>query len=118
MEDRYKLPAATMLAGLFVWLAFLALHLTVRPVAALAPWLGVVLCACVGGLVAFSGFRCRQVGGPTLGNIVRTGLSLVLSALSAWLFGWLAAGVLLVAACVTAALALVGPAECAVPERA
>ena len=108
MRSKYFIPAATMIAGLIVWVVLIVLHETVDAVGKHPLKLGAGLCLVAGGLIARSGLRCRQVNGPRLGNIVRTGLLIVMAAVTWWRIGAIAAIVLLVAAVVTGVLALMG----------
>jgi hypothetical protein len=111
MGNRFFVPAATMIAGVLVWVAFLVLHASVGGMDVRSPWPAAGWCLAAGGLIVFSGIRCRQVGGPRLGNIVRTGLLIVMTAITCWRIGILAAGVLAAAAIVTGFVALTATAR-------
>lgn len=106
MGNKFFVPAVTMLAGVLVWVAFLVLYEAVGGMNEQSLWLGAGLCLAAGGLVVFSAVRCRQVSGPRIGNIVRTVLLIVMTAITYWRIGIVAAGVLAAAAIVTGVLAL------------
>ena len=115
MTNKFFVPAATMVAGMLIWVAFLVLHETGIGVTGRSPWPEAGLCLVAGGLVVFSGVRCRQVGGPRMGNIVRTVLLIVAAAVTGWRVGTLAAGVLVAAAIATGVVALMATGQ---PEAA
>ncbi|MFA7331383.1 MAG: hypothetical protein WC326_09960 [Candidatus Delongbacteria bacterium] len=98
MTNKFFLPAATFLSGFGLWLAYLAWTEWSCAVGEQPAWWGVGVCLLVGGLVVFSARACNRAGGPVLGSYVRGGLLLVLAALTVWRIGWLAGGVLALAA--------------------
>jgi hypothetical protein len=108
MVKKFFVPAVTMLAGVLVWVVFLVSHRAGGEVAERSLWFGCGLCLVAGGLVAFSAVRCRQVRGPRAGNIVRTILLVVMTAITYWKAGMVAAGGLALAAIATGALTLRG----------
>jgi hypothetical protein len=106
MTNKLFVPVATMLAGVLVWVALLVLHEVSGGTNGRSLWLGAGLCLAAGALVVFSGVRCRQVGGPRLGNIVRTILLIAFAAVTCWRVGIIPAGVLVAGAIATGVLAL------------
>jgi hypothetical protein len=56
VDKRFRVPIATMLAGLALWIASLAWLATAGGRAASWPWAEVGLCFAAGGLIVFSGF--------------------------------------------------------------
>jgi hypothetical protein len=106
MEKKFFVPAVSMLAGVFVWIVFLVFHETVGEVNGWSTWLEMGLCLAAGGLIVFSGFRCRQVGGPRIGNIVRTIFLIVMTAITYWRVGNVVAAMPAAAAIVTGVLVL------------
>ncbi len=116
MNNKYFIPATTMFGGLFVWVAFLIFHETNGAINVSSLWLGAGLCLVAGGLVFFSAVRCRQVGGPRIGNIVRTVLLIVMTTITYWRVGTVVAGVLAVAAITTGSLLLMGSYQSKVAE--
>ena len=108
MEKRFIAPGLTMLAGLFIWILMLLLHFSSLELPML---IKVLMCLVAGGIVVYSGFFCRRVGGPRLGNIVRTILLLILAIITFWQIHLVAALILFVSALFTGALALAGSVE-------
>ncbi len=106
MEKKLIIPAATFLVGLAAWIVLFILFLTNDWGSLSAAWPRWTLGLLPGALIAYSGIHCRQVGGPKIGNIVRSGVLLVLAVITWWKVGALAAIILLVAALVTGALAI------------
>ena len=104
MKNKFFIPATTMLSGIFVWGAYLflrALHLLGSGSGDLSQRLGATASIAAGVLIYFSAIRCRAVGGPLVGNIIRTVLLFAMSAVSAWKIGTVAAGILAAAATFT-----------------
>jgi hypothetical protein len=101
MKNKFFIPASTMLASLLVWVAFLILH-------GQSLWLGLGLCLASGGLMVFSAFSCRHVRGPRIGNFIRTGLLVIMTAITCWRAGIVETVVLALAAIVTGVLSLMG----------
>ena len=108
MKNKYFIPASTMLAGLFLWIAFLVLHEVGGGSNDSSSWYGAGLSLVAGGLIFYSAVRCRQVGGPRIGTYVRTGLLIVMTIITCWRIGVVVSGVLAVAAIATGALLLLG----------
>lgn len=106
MEKKFIVPAVTMLTGILVLIAFFILYGTGVWMNELTPWSEVILYLVAGGLVVFSGWRCRHVGGPRAGNVFRTVLLFLMAAYTYWKIGIAAAGVLMAAAIATGVLAL------------
>jgi hypothetical protein len=106
MEKKFIVPAVTMLAGILVWLAFLVSHEAGDERNEKSLLLGAGQCLVAGGLIVFSAVRCRRVGGPLIGNIVRTGLLIVMSAITYWRVDVVTACVLAVAAILTGVMVL------------
>jgi hypothetical protein len=97
MENKVIVPAVSFVVAVLFWVAFFVLHLMGRLMPDLSPWLEVVVCLVVGGLVIFSGARCRQLGGPRVGFVVRSGVLLVMALFTFWKVGIIAGCVLLAA---------------------
>jgi len=116
MTSKFFIPVASMFAGILVWVAFLVLCETGDVMNEWSKWLGAGFCLAAGGLVAFSGFRCRQVGGPRIGNIVRTVMLIVMAAITYWRIDVVLAGVLAAAAIFTIIFALLGQRPDAVED--
>ena len=108
MRNKFFIPAATMLGGLFVWIAFLVFHEVNGGINESSLWPGAGLCLVAGGLVFFSAVRCRKVGGPRIGNIVRTVLLIVMAAITYWRVGTVDAAVLAATAIMAGVLVLMG----------
>jgi len=83
MEKKYIIPASTMISGLILWIIFLIVYS--KDDAALQTEILIGLIS--GGLILFSAFRCRAVGGPREGNIFRASLLFIMTVLSFWLIG-------------------------------
>jgi hypothetical protein len=111
VEQKYTVPAATMGAAVAVWIALLVASGMGDWVAAYAPWSELAVGLVVGGTVVFSGVSCRRVGGPRIGQIVRTGLLLVMAAITYFWIGGVAATVLVACSLFTVAMALASPPE-------
>jgi hypothetical protein len=103
MKNKFFLPASTMLASLIVWVVFLILHPDKQSL-----WLGAGLCLASGGLMVFSAFSCRHMRGPRIGNFIRTGLLVIMAAITCWRAGIVETALLALAAIVTSVLALMG----------
>jgi hypothetical protein len=103
MKNKFFLPASTMLISILVWIVFLILHPD-----KLSLWLGLALCLAAGGLMVFSALSCRHVRGPRIGNFIRTGLLVIMTAITGWRGGFTETVVLALAAIVTSVLALMG----------
>ena len=116
MTSKFFVPVATMIAGILVWVAFLVLCETGDVMNEWSKWLGAGFCLATGGLVVFSGIRCRQVGGPRVGSIVRTILLIIMAAITYWRIDVVFAGVLAAAAIVTGILAIMGDRPDAVED--
>ncbi len=104
MEKEYVVPATTFLSGLAIWLLLLILHET----GVLMNTMGMQLATglLTGGLLVFSGYRCRKALGPRVGNVIRAGVLIVMALISFWRIGDLAAGLLLASSIPTAIFAL------------
>jgi hypothetical protein len=111
VEKRYTVPAVTMLVGIAVWVAFLVASGSGDWVAEYAPWSELVVGLVVGGTVVFSGVSCRRVGGPRIGQIVRTGLLLLMAGITYFVIGSVAGTALAACSLATAAMALASPPE-------
>jgi hypothetical protein len=111
LEKKYTVPAVTMLLGIAVWVALLVASGSGDWVAEYAPWSELAVGLTAGGTVVFSGVSCRRVGGPRIGQIVRTGLLLVMAGVTYFVIGSVAATVLAACSLATAAMALASPAE-------
>ncbi len=108
MSNRFLLPAATMLVGIIIWVVFIVLHGANGWVHELSPWSDLAASLLAGGLIVYSGIRCRQVGGPRVGQIIRTCI-LLFMAIYTLLKLTVSAGILLIlAAAPTAFMALQG----------
>ncbi len=93
MEKKYIVPASTLIAGILIWVIFLIVYSKDEVTLLSEVLLGVIS----GGLLLFSAFRCRKVGGPKGGNIFRASLLLIMAILTYRLIG-INAAVLLLAA--------------------
>ncbi len=98
MEKKFIVPAVSFLSGVAIWIVFFVLHLTGNLLQAL--WLNPGLNLLAGGLILFSGIRCKKAGGPRVGSIVRACVLLVLALLTYWKVGVIEAVILLAAAMV------------------
>jgi hypothetical protein len=107
MKNKFFIPVAAMLAGIVVWVIFLILHETGIVLNPHSLWQSAISCLIAGGLIVFSGIRCRQVNGPRVGNVVRTILLIILAAITWWRVGIVVAGVLAAGAIVTGVLAMI-----------
>jgi hypothetical protein len=56
MDSKYRLPIASMLAGLALWIVALIWLAWAGGGAASSPWAAAGLCFAAGGLIVFSGF--------------------------------------------------------------
>jgi hypothetical protein len=115
MDKKFYLPIATMLAGILVWVVFLILHETGLDMHEHTLRMAAGLCLAAAGLIVFSGIRCRQVDGPRVGNVVRTGLLIIFAAITWWRAGIVIAGLPALGAVVTGILAIMGKRK---PEAA
>jgi hypothetical protein len=118
MEKKFVIPAVTMLAGIIVWIAFFLLSRGGIWLAELSTGIEVVMSLAAGGLVVFSGVRCRQVDGPRAGNLVRSVILFLMAAISYWKIGVVAGSVLLIGAIITGVLALMGSEQTRSVEEA
>lgn len=105
MEKRYVVPAVTFLAGLLIWIIFFVFTILYWK-SQMPLWASLIIGMLPGGLILFSGARCRQVGGPKIGTSVRAGVLFVLAIFTWWKIGMIAAGILFASAVVTGLLAL------------
>jgi energy-converting hydrogenase Eha subunit C len=105
-SNKFFVPAATMLTGLFAWIVFLVLHEVVGGIFEQSVWLGAGLCLVVGGLILYSAISCRKADGPRVGSFVRIGFLVVMAAVTYWRIGIFAAAMLAVVATVILLLAL------------
>jgi hypothetical protein len=102
MEKKYIIPASTLIAGILIWVIFLIVY-TKNEITLISELsLGII----TGGLLIFSAFRCRRVGGPKAGNIFRASLLFIMAVLTYWLIGMTAAILLLAASIVILLLVL------------
>jgi hypothetical protein len=108
MDKKYFVPVATMLAGVLVGVVFVILRETSGLVNDKSLWTGAGFCLATGGFMVFSGLRCRQVGGPRVGNIVRTVLLIITAGITCLRAGIFGAGILAAAAIVTGVFFLTG----------
>jgi hypothetical protein len=102
MKNKFFLPASSMLASLLVWIIFLIFH------KGQSQWFGTGLCLAAGGLMVFSAFSCRHVRGPRIGNFIRTGLLVIMTAVTGWRGGIVETVVLAMAAVAVGVVALMG----------
>jgi hypothetical protein len=102
MEKKYIIPASTLLTGILIWVIFLIVYNKDEMTLILEVTLGFI----TGGLLIFSAFRCRKVGGPKSGNIFRASLLFIMAILTYLLVGINAAILLLAASIVILSLAL------------
>jgi hypothetical protein len=109
MTNKFFIPAATFLAGLFIWIGFLVFYELGNGMNGGSLWRAAGMCLVAGGFIVFSGARCRQVGGPRLGNILRTIVLIVMAAITYWRIDPVASVVLVAAAIVTGVLARMAP---------
>jgi len=107
MEKKFVVPGFSFLAGLAVWITFFVIYLSGNLLQGL--WLTSGLCLIAGGIVLFSGLRCKKAGGPRMGSIIRACVLLVLALLTYWKVGVVEAGILLVAAILLVTLTLAAP---------
>lgn len=98
MKNKFFIPATTFLSGLFVWLALFVAYLVSDAVRGWAPWIAIVICLLVAGLLFISAVSCRKAGGPKIGTVVRASALAIFSVLTLWKIGTVAAVVLLVGA--------------------
>lgn len=87
MEKQFIVPALAFLVPLFSWIAVFVLRTTTGTFSGVKPWIETGIYLAIGLLILFSGIRCKQVGGPALGSMVRGGVLLVLAALTWWKAG-------------------------------
>ena len=100
MEKKFIIPATTFLAGIIVWIALIL----VKETSGFPLWLELLLGLVTGSLIFYSGFRCKQVGGPRGGIIFRAVLLFALAVLSYIFIGTASAALLLVASVATVLL--------------
>lgn len=93
MEKKYIIPASTLIAGILIWGIFLMVYSKDEVTLLSEVLLGLIS----GGLLLFSAYRCRKVGGPKGGNIFRASLLLIMAVLTYWLIGTNAAVLILAA---------------------
>jgi hypothetical protein len=103
LKNKFFLPASSMLASLLVWIVFLIFH------KGQSQWFGTCFCLAAAGLMVFSAYICRHVRGPRIGNFIRTGLLVTMTAITGWRGGIADTVVLALAAIVVGVVALVGP---------
>jgi len=108
MKSKYFVPAATMIAGLLVWIVFLILCEKGDVMNEWPRWLGAVFCLVSGVLIVYSGIRCKRIDGPGAGGFVRTAVLLVMAAVTWWRIGVDFAIILAAAAVVMGVIALRG----------
>ncbi|MBU8920409.1 MAG: hypothetical protein KOO63_00985 [Bacteroidales bacterium] len=84
MKSKFFIPAATVIVGVLVWVAFLLLCEKGKIAIEQLKYLGVGFSLVVAGLMVYSGFSCRQVGGPRYGNIIRTAMLIIMAAITYW----------------------------------
>jgi hypothetical protein len=108
MDKKYRVTISTMLAGILVWIILIILHETAGAICGRSPGFEAGMCAVVGALIVFSGISCRQVGGPRIGNVVRTALLLITGLITWWRVGPVSASILACGAIITGVLALIG----------
>jgi hypothetical protein len=102
-KNKFFLPASSMLASLLVWIVFLIFHKSQ------SQWFGAGLCLTAALLMIFSAYICRHVRGPRIGNFIRTGLLVIMTAITGWRGGIAGTVVLALAAVVVGVVALMGP---------
>jgi hypothetical protein len=107
-NNKFFVPAATMLTGLFAWIVFLVLHEAVGGIFEQSAWLGIGLCLVVGGLILYSAISCRNADGPRIGSFVRIGFLVVMAAVTYWRIG-ISAAVMLVAAAIAILILALSP---------
>lgn len=117
MEQRLLVPTASFLGGLAVWLVLGLLYATVASSEAMSPWSALARSAMPGGLIVLSVVRCRQAGGPKVGNVVRACVLLVMAAVT-YLAGPVVAAILVACAAGTGGLLLLRPVEVPAPREA
>lgn len=98
MEKKFVVPAVTFLSGLAIWIVFFILYLSGNLLQGL--YLNAALTLAAGGLILFSGIRCKKAGGPRMGSIVRASVLFALALLTYWKVGIIEAGILLAASLV------------------
>ena len=98
MDEKFKVPATTFLAGFFLWLIFIILGGIFDIVNGLSVWVDFIVSLIAGGFIVYSAFSCRAKGGPRVGSIVRLSVLIVMSGVSYWLLGLWPATMLLIAA--------------------
>lgn len=108
MKNKFFIPASTMLASLLIWAVFLILHEKGVKLYGQSLWLDAGLCLVVAGLMVLSAFSCRHVRGPRIGNFIRTGLLVILAAITCWRAGIAETILLAIAAIVVGVMALMG----------
>lgn len=102
MEKKYIVPASTFIVGVLIWVIFLIIYSKDEITPAHEVLLGII----TGGLLIFSAYSCRRVGGPKGGNIFRASLLFVVAVLSFWLIGITSAILLLAASVLILSLVL------------
>jgi chromate transport protein ChrA len=107
MEKKFIVPAVSFLSGVAIWIVFFVLHLTGNLFQALLLNAGLSLLA--GGLILFSGIRCKKAGGPRMGSVIRASVLFVLALLTCWKVGVIEAVILLVASLVLVVLTTAAP---------
>ena len=95
-----------MIVGILVWVAFLVLCETGKIIIEQSKYLGAGFGLVVAGLLVYSGFSCRQEGGPRLGNIVRTIMLIIMAAITYWRIDVIPAALLAAGAIFTTIFAL------------
>ncbi len=107
MDDTFVWPAGVMLAGAGVWVLLVVWRATISRLRKWPAWVEPGLMLTAGGLVLFSGVSCLLIGGPLIGQIVRLGLLLGMTAHAYWKFGKAVTRALLVMTVVEGVLVLV-----------
>ena len=102
MEKKYIIPASTLIAGILIWVIFLLVKSKAEITFISEVSMGII----TGGLLVFSAFRCRRVGGPKGGNIFRASLLFIMAGITFWLIGITAAILLLAGSLVILLLVL------------
>ena len=102
MEKKYIIPASTLIAGILIWVFFLIFKSKEEITFVSELSLGII----TGGLLIFSAFRCRRVGGPKGGNIFRASLLFIMAVITYWLIGMTASILLLAGSIVILLLVL------------
>ncbi|HSG27370.1 MAG TPA: hypothetical protein VLA34_02730 [Candidatus Krumholzibacterium sp.] len=111
MEKKFIVPAVTFLIALAGWIAFIIMYVKGAWIVGMSPWSEIVLCLVFSGLMVFSGTRCRQVGGPRYGVIIRASVLAVMAIFTFWKVGIIAGIALLAGAIIAGTQACTGQYE-------